>query len=290
MSQPQTTTSTHTHSAENYVLNAPDVLTASRRFEEFLAESNVTLSELPEGFTHRKDRMRLVEVNGTPELFLKRLRDGTDASKDAFCDLTCGIIAEEMDLPTPRQRLVRRPDGDIGLLSRFLGGTNCQDLSGARPQDDLANSEGLRALYVFEAWVNNTDDKLRHFWSYDTPDGPVREIVDHGHTLHRRHGDIDDLEELGEQWPNNQAGTNPQHYGVDSMDDVENGLAMVESVTDAQIETWVDWSLRQFTDLDSDDSRVESFREEVDHHREVAVYILTERQDRIRELVEHNLG
>lgn len=275
-----------------YILEAPDVRATTVRIQDLLSRPGTRIGPLRDDFTHRKDRMRAISVDGDEELFFKALRDGNDGAKDAFCDLVCAIVAEEMGYPTPAQRLVELPGGDVGLMSRFLDGKNCHDLAETSPPNDLANTDALQNLYAFELWVYNTDDKAQHLWSCRTSEGKKRFIVDHGHTLYRRLpvSDSEHIETLGKPGNiGNPAGRNEHLYGVESTEDVQEALDEIASYTDVQIETWVGGAVRQFQELENGNQSITAFLGEVDRHRWAAETILKNRRDVIGELAQARL-
>lgn len=218
----------------------------------------------------KSGRMQSIEA----PLFFKGVRDGQKACRDMFCDLLCANLGRLLNVPTPHQVPIGHPALGLGLVSPYLNGENGIAVGS---YDELVNAADIPLLCAFEEWVMNTDDKTSHFWTVPTAAGEKLYIVDHGHTLHRANsfdgvGAVPDHEKIARS-------VGKDHYQFNSVDEIEQGIELIESVEDEAIRRTVDAALDELRTLDADYSGLTAFLDDAEYHRALVVTILQCRRD-----------
>ena len=269
------------------VFVADDVEQATKEFEQLLDETGGEVTSLDSSHEDSHDRKKVV-VNGEDILFLKTIRDDANlAVVDLFCELVAyRVIEQRFDAPVTTATLVDLGERGPALAMRYLE----EDLRDVpRSPTDFTNAEDLPPLYPIELWVENFDDKARHFRIAETAHGQEVRFIDHGHALHRnRIEQFDDPSDLSLHAPNeDRVGEEPGMYGVESMQDIKHTLDRIRDTTDAQIEEFIEWAIAQLRKVDHPE--IKEFLEDEGFHRRAANRILKIRRDNIYDLAKRKL-
>lgn len=263
-----------------------DIVEATEKIEALLNETPATIEELEDGHEDSHGRRRVV-VEDENILFLKTLREnGNNAVLDMLCELVAYRICERFGAPVADTSLVDTEAYGPALALPYLE-------SDLRHIDndltDIAPAHELGLLYTLELWLQNYDDKDRHFRVKQMETGNKLRFIDHGHALYRNWiGNIEDPSDVLEFDPQNNAGDQPEKYGIHRVKDIAQHLDLVEEITDEQCGEFVDWALHQ---LDSvEDKRVENFLGDKEFHRGSMVLLLKKRRDKIYEMADERLS
>lgn len=267
------------------IVEESNVTVATNLLEQYINQSEAEITDLDPDHDDGHGRKKAV-VGDEDVLFLKTLRNDKVISViDLYCELVAYRIADAFGAPVAPACLVDHPDTGPALAIRWYG----RDLrETSAPLVDIGVDEDLAMLYAVELWVQNYDDKDRHFMLEETDDGMEVRYIDHGHALYRNWvNKLDAPDDVETVTPDGRAGDDPSKYGVEEMGDIERCLKLIKGTSDDTIEEIVDWSLHQLRGTTS--STIEDFLTEEEFHREAAIRLLRKRRDEIRDLAEERL-
>lgn len=267
-----------------YLLSATNVEAATRRLDLLLEHGGVTVESLPDSHEDNHGRKQVV-IDGEPVLFLKTIRDsGRNTALDLFCELVGYHIAARFDAPVAPASVVDHDEHGPALVLPYYE-RDLRDHGGST--DDLANASRLPRLFAIEVWLENTDDKERHFMLADTDDGPVVRFIDHGHCLLRRHANLSGPDEIASRNVRTSGNVPASTYGVESVDDASRSLDLIADVSDEEIKNFVHWAIRQLDDVDHPE--VESFLEDAKMWQDAAAALLRDNRDNIHERADQRI-
>lgn len=268
------------------VLNADDVQEATARLELLLEQSAAEVTSVGTDHDDSHGRKKIV-LGDVDLLFLKTLRNsGNDSVLDLFCELVGYRIAEQFGAPVATASLVDLDELGPALVMRYLT-DDCR--GNDNDPTDFANADDLPRLYAVELWIQNYDDKERHFMLTDDSNGQEVRYIDHGHSLYRNWlNNIDEPADVETFEPSNKAGEKPHLYRVNRVEDVSEQLSRIQEITDEQCAGLVSWALDQLEKTDH--PKVREFLIDMDFHREATVRLLKKRRDEIYDLADDRLS
>lgn len=191
------------------------------------------------------------------------------------------------DFPVAEQHFVITPAGVAGVLSPLLSAKHIGNTNGAKDMN-VVNKELLPALFAFEQFIMNTDDKEEHFVLSppDKTNGMGMKVlaIDHGHSINAWK-DLNTMEKISTYSLITQPSSAYNPFKFTSITEAITGSNVVGNISVRQIDDALHETLKEMEEICGLVNEVSEFTKDVQKSEHVPRFILNQRKENIEAII-----
>lgn len=192
------------------------------------------------------------------------------------------------DFPVLVQRFVTTPTEVAGVLSPLLSIRHIGSTNGVGDAN-LVNKELLPALFAFEQFIMNTDDKEEHFVLSEPDKTNAMRMkvyaIDHGHSINAWK-DLNTMEEASAYPLITQPSSTYNPFKFSSVAEAMRGFDVVSNVSARQIDDALHETLKEMEKICGSVNEVSEFIKDEQKSYNVPRFILNQRKKNIEAIIQ----